>query len=203
MLELTGSKHNIRIWKKQRAKYGFSMYDTFEIDTWFLKTIPDMLDVLIKNNQCISNIVIDEYLEKLNIEGVDTSNISDEDWEKYAEDTFKIWTNILIEMKHHFLEADSDTCSFKNKYEKEYQKALQEYQKEYGWFGEKKHPEIMTRNADGSTTYEVGYGFSDIPKYQEINKLYKEEEKRIEEYNNKHKAKALEMFVKYFDDLCW
>jgi len=195
MLELTGRKQNIRIWKKQRAKYGFSVYDTFEINTWFLKTIPDMLDVLIKNNKCISNIVINEYLEK--------SSIKDEEKELNTEEVFKIWTNILCEMKHHFLEANSDTCSFKNKYEKEYQKALQEYQKEYGWFGEKKHPEIMTENADGSTTYEVGYGFSDIPKYQEINKLYTEEEKRIEEYNNEHKAKALEMFVKYFDDLVW
>lgn len=36
-------------WKKQRAERGFSEYDTYEMDTWFLNVVPKMLKEIQKH----------------------------------------------------------------------------------------------------------------------------------------------------------
>lgn len=58
-----------RRWRMQRAKLGFSDYDLYEIDSWFLTIIPEMIDELIKRRRgypiFIEGIITnDEYIYK-------------------------------------------------------------------------------------------------------------------------------------------
>lgn len=49
MYKLDGTREEIKEWESQRAKQGFSIYDTYEINTWFMSIIPDMLNEIKKH----------------------------------------------------------------------------------------------------------------------------------------------------------
>lgn len=84
-------------WKIQRARRGFSDYDTWSIDIWFINTMKPML----------------EYF-KDNLHGVPIYFDGDE--EK--------WVGVLKRMIFLLDEMDRDKCSFKNRYKKEYEEYL-------------------------------------------------------------------------------
>lgn len=194
----------IRKQKKQRANRGFSDYDVFEINTWFLKIVPEMVTELIKNNKGVPNFLIEKYLDDNHLNKLE---LTDEQYSKMLDECFKEWTSILLEIKITFYEARKETCSYKNKYEEEYQKACDDYLNKYGWNGCKiKNNPYITYNPDGSEYYyniNNPYLMENIDQYKDIYKLYHVEERKIEYYINEAKKAALEMFVQYFDDLWW
>ncbi len=111
-------KNNIK-WKRQRAKRGFSDYDVYEIDSWFLSIMPKMLDELIKHNKCYPSSFENEYYKDNNLSPI---TINDEQRKAMDEYCFSKWQKTLVEMKNAFLEADKSTCSYKNRYKAEEEK---------------------------------------------------------------------------------
>lgn len=78
-------------WFFQRGKNGFCDYDTYDIDYWFLKTMPKLLQRYIElNNEVKAHPSFCSYDE---------------------------WVDIIDEMVHCFKETNEDTCSMKNEYE--------------------------------------------------------------------------------------
>ena len=209
MLVGYGSYKDIRKWKKQRAERGFSDYDVYDINYWFMLIIPEMLSKLIEHNNGYPISFQEEYIKENNL---DPLNISPEEQEKMGSFCFDKWTNVLLEMKQAFLEGSEETCSYKNKYEEEYNKAFGEFTKVYGVNGELLKGNVKEehiKDKDGNileTRYRTikECRFEDMNEYnQKINDLYVEESKKINGHIQKNKKKALDMFVKYFDDLWW
>ena len=143
-MNYTGKKKDVRRWKKQRAKRGFSDSNIFEIDTWFITIMPEMIAELRKKSLGYPMFLRKKYLDEHYLE---EDTISDVQKKEMYEVCFLEWTNILSEMEHTFLEANPETCSYKE-----------------------------LEDNDEKAYY-----------------------KRLEE----NKKSALEMFVKYFDDLWW
>lgn len=200
-----GKPSEIRKRKKQRANRGFSEYDVFEINTWFLKIIPEMIAELMKNNYGLPNFLVKKYL---NDNHLDEFELTYEKHSKMLDECFKEWNLILGKMKDTFYEARKETCSYKNKYEKEYLNACDDYFNKYGWNGSKiKNNPYITYNNDGSSEFNDilnnPYTMDKLDQYKDIYKLYHAEERKIEDHINEAKKTALEMFVKYFDDLWW
>ena len=139
-----GNMKDIKKWKKQRAERGFSDYDIFEINTWFLNIMPEMIAELREKNLGYPMFMRKKYMDEHFLEEDTISDVQKEDMDEVC---YSEWTNILSKMEHTFLEANPETCSYKeleDKDEKAYYKRLEE-----------------------------------------------------------NKKSALEMFVKYFDDLLW
>lgn len=199
-----GKPRDIKKWMKQRAKRGFSDYDIFEINTWFLKIMPEMISELVKNNNGFPNFLKEKYLKDHNL---DEFNLTEEQDSQLGEECLKEWTSILLEMEHAFYEARKETSSYKNKYQEEYSKARKEYLDKYGFHGEKiKNNPYIEYRPDGSCciSYEGNpYIFHRMDKYKEICALYRDEEMNIHKYRKEQTKKALDMFVKYFDELWW
>lgn len=193
---------DIRKWKKQRRERGFSDQDIFEIDSWFLKIIPRMIEELVKLNTGVPTFLVERYLDDNHLNEFE---LTKEQHSKMLDECLKEWTFILLKMKNSFLEARKETCSYKNKYEDEYSKAFDDYLNKYGWNGSKiKNNPYIIRNSDGSEFYDIlnnPYLMEKLDQYKDIYKLYYEEEKKIEQHINKARKEALEMFTKYFDDL--
>lgn len=94
-------------------------------------------------------------------------------------------------------EIDEETCSKKNPYEEEYDKAFDEFYHKYGLFGSKFQTE--KENQKGGRT-RIHF-MSDLPEYQEISAKYEKEEKLLNEYRCSCKDEAMDMLKKYFYDL--
>ena len=96
-------------------------------------------------------------------------------------------------------EADEETCCRKNPYEEESSEIWREFEREYGQFGEKLHPDEEKKEET-----EAGrrlYFPSDVEKYKPISDKYMEEELKIMEYRRECKDEALALFSKWFHDL--
>lgn len=80
-------------WFFIRGKNGWSEYDVWNMDGYLLKIIPEMLRHLADHHFGYpSNI----------------ANIRDEQYDKGKDEE---WTQKLLEIAHHFEEADFDNCS--------------------------------------------------------------------------------------------
>lgn len=166
-------------YNNQRKKRGFSDYDIFEIDTWFIKIMPEMLQELINCYIGFPCIIAEEYFKKQS----KTYNICEELSEETEEEIHNYWINILKEMRQAFLNADNETTSFKNEYEDEYLEKFIE---------NKDIKEIFNAKNENLTKEK-----------KELKEKYQKEYKSLEDFLNKNKKKALNMFVKYFDCLWW
>lgn len=204
MIAGEGKPSKIRKWKKQRANRGFSDYDVYEINTWFLTIIPEMIAELMKNNYGVPNFLVEKYL---NDNHLNEFELTDEQYSKKLDESLKEWNLILGKMKETFYEARKETCSYKNKYEEEYSNAFDDYLNKYGWNGNKiKNNPYITYNNDETQFNDIlnnPYTMDKLDQYKDIYKLYHIEERKIEHHINEAKKTALEMFVKYFDDLWW
>lgn len=192
----------IRKEEKQRAKRGFSDHDVHWMNTWFLRIVPKMLEELIKRNKGFPSSFENDYYKEHHL---DYFSLSKEERIKIVNECFEKWQSILREMQKAFYDAVEETCSIKNKYEKEYSNALSEYLEKYGWDGiEIKDNPYITKEPDGSVTVDLQdnpYLMENMDQYKEIDRLYYEEQTKVDQYRREAKEKALSMFVKYFDDL--
>ena len=123
MLVGEGKPSQIKTWKKQRAERGFSDYDIFEIDTWFLMIMPEMLEELIKHNNGYPSSFENEYIEEHNLNLFTITSEQRDEIDKYC---FSKWQKTLKKMKNAFIRSNKLTYSYKNKYKEEYDKLWNE-----------------------------------------------------------------------------
>ena len=155
-------------WAKQRAKKGYCELDTYSVSDWFLNTLPDMLEEIKKNYT--------GYPDEL----------------KEQE-----WNEILSRLIFLLREANDDTCSKVNPYDKEYNFMLKEFRAKYGEWGEKllTNEEKAEAKKNGSSCICLP---SDMPEYKKICEQYSEEERKLSAYREQFKNEALELFSKWF-----
>ena len=123
MLVGEGKPSQIKKWKHQRAERGFSDYDIFEIDTWFLMIMPEMLEELIKHNNGYPSSFENEYIEEHNLNLFTITSEQRDEIDKYC---FSKWQKTLKKMKNAFIRSNKLTYSYKNKYKEEYDKLWNE-----------------------------------------------------------------------------
>lgn len=210
MLVGEGKPSQIKKWKKQRAERGFSDYDIFEIDTWFLMIMPEMLAELIEhNNNCPTypSYFQNEYMEEHKL---DPFNISDEEQDKMNKYCLNKWKRILQKMKNAFIKSNNHTCFYKNKYDEEYHRLWDPFFETYGHNGERlkgnvKKEQIKDESGKIIQSFYrpiVTYCFEEMSdENKRISNLYHTEQKKIDMSMEKNKRKALELFVQYFDNL--
>lgn len=157
----------------ERVKKGYCFRDIWNIDSWFLEIIPDMLDELKTST--------DSYPARF------SSNDRNDD--SGAEK----WHAILTEMAFLFREANPETCQKKNPYEEEYVAILQKFIERFGFNGK------WVKNKDGKRVFIHNLG--DIPKYKELDENFHRAEKELCEYRADCQKKAFAMFAEYFDCL--
>ena len=98
----------------QRVRYGYCDSDIWSIDYWFLNVMPGMLQQLKETTHsypCFQGSMS---------HAVYGTAVSEED----DDAGMKQWNDILSEMIFRLKEANEDTCTRVNKYQKEYDKAL-------------------------------------------------------------------------------
>ena len=176
----------------QRIKYGYCFRDIWDINRWFLDVVPNMLEEL-KEETCAYPIGPDDFSQTAGTIDEDDSN------ERYEAGLQK-WKDTLSEMIFLLREANEETCTRENPYGAEYDKAVDEFTKKFGWFGEGLKTKEEKREEDRRGFYTL-YTPSDVPEYKKISKLYFDEEAVLHEYRNSCKDKGLELFKKWFWNL--
>ena len=112
----------------------------------------------------------------------------------------KEWDKILDRMIFLWGELDEEKCTKKNPYDEAYTKAMKEFTEKYGFFGEKLETEEEKEKRKKSGGRLVHF-MSEIPEYAAIDKLYHDDEKRIDEYREKCKDEVFDLMKKYFFSL--
>ena len=110
---------------------GFKLEDTYEINTWFLNTIPNMLQVLKEHNNGYPARFNKEYYDnhKDELEGVDEfiftqvfdnqlSDLLKQKQKQMQEYSLNKWNSILDRMIYLFNEAKCDSLVLKTDYQK-------------------------------------------------------------------------------------
>ena len=111
------------------------------------------------------------------------------------------WDKILDKMIFLWRESKEESCSRKNPYEAEYEKAFDEFTKKYGFLGEKLQTEAeleenKKRGGGGTLHY-----MDELTEYKEIYDLHSAEERKLEEYREQCKNGAMDMLKEYFFSL--
>ena len=174
----------------QRVRYGYCDSDIWSIDYWFLNVMPGMLQQLKETTHsypCFQGSISHAVYGTAVSEDADDAGM-------------KQWDEILSEMIFLLKEANEDTCTRENKYQKEYDKAQEEFDNKYGMFGEKLRTEAEKAEEKKKGTHRI-YMLGDVPEYKEISELYFNELRALSDYRDECKSKALELFSKWFWDL--
>lgn len=164
----------------QRIKKGYCYRDLWNIDSWFLNVIPDMLE---------------EFRDSTN--GFPTSFLRSDgpSTEEESDRAFEKWKAILTEMAFLFREANEETCQRKNPYAEEHADVQHKFIKRFGfngkWMNKKDGTRVFIRD------------LSDIPKYKALDENYHRVEHELWEYREDCRKKAMSMFSEYFYELWW
>ena len=161
---------------KNRVMHGFCDRDTWDIGYWFIKVMPEMLIYLRDNRHGSPDIWAN-------------SEVSSHALGTHG-DCHEEWTKVLNRMIHLLREMDRETCSKKNPYAGEYEKASDEFEKKYGVFGER----FGGNEGQDHTMHLLG----EDPEYADIDRKYMDYEQKLREYRNRCKDQFFEMFSKHF-----
>ena len=171
--------YNRKIRKERRDK-GYSWVDVCDIGKWFINIIPKMIQELKDISFSYPCVFDDEFIEK-NKDIIDDPIAlkngycdNEELTSKFNEYCLKRWNEVLDRMIFLFNESDEDNCSLQNKYEEE---MINRFKVE-----SKRKPSIYS--------------------IDEIHRLWREEDEKIQEYREKCKKEAIDLFVKYCRG-CW
>ena len=125
-------------WSRQRCKKGYSEYDLYSISDWFLRVVPNMTDEIRLKRIGIPNVLMEDACKFCNVDYTkDFSSAPEDVQDKIEKEANGKWDEILTRMAFLLRESHEDTCSKKNPYEEEYNKAREEFTRKYGDFGEK------------------------------------------------------------------
>ena len=174
----------------QRIKYGYCDRDVWSIDWWFLNVVPNMLEDLKETTHgypCMPNNLSQALVGTGAPDEVD-------------EEGMERWKDILSEMIFLFREANEDTCTKKNPYEEEHDRAFKEFTEKYGLFGDGLKTDEEKAEEERKGSYRM-YMPSDVPEYKELSELYFAEERKIDEYRYECKDKGMDLFKEWFWNL--
>jgi len=174
----------------QRIRYGYCDSDVWSIDWWFLSVVPNMLEDLRDTAHGYPS-AFEDHSKTLVGTGAP---------EEVDEEGMQRWKDTLNEMIFLLREAHEETCTRENKYDAEYKKALDEFDKKYGLFGDglKSEEEKVEEKKTGS--YRM-YMLGDVPEYKEIDELHFTEATEIRNYRDECKNKGLDLFKEWFWNL--
>ena len=188
-------------WSRERSKKGYCEYDLYSISNWFMGVVPEMIEKVRANKLGIPSVLIEESRNSHNIDdSVDFYSIPEELLDEIEKEAANKWDEILSKMVFLMRESNEDTCSKKNPYEEEYNKAREEFAVKYGDFGEKLLTEEDKEYAK-QTGGKKAYFLCDVPEYREIHNNYIEEEQKLWEYHETCQKEGLDLFVKWFSYL--
>ena len=171
-------------WSKQRIVRGYADIDRWNMFSYLQVLIPDMLQDLRDHRSGSPGYLGENYV---NDEGILVNDTCQEEWNKILDKMIFLWR-----------ELEEETCSRKNPYEEEYDKAFAEFHKKYGIFGEKLQTEAEleeNRKRGGGGTIHF---MDELPEYKEIADLYSDEERKLEKYREQCKNEALDMLKENF-----
>ena len=173
-------------WSKQRIVRGYADIDRWDMCSYLQKLIPDMLEDLRENR-----LSSPAYLGKnyTNDEGILVNDTCHTEWDRILDKMIFLWR-----------ESREETCSRKNPYEEEYDKAFAKFHKEYGFWGEELQSEAELEENKKRGVRTVHY-MDELPEYKEIYDLYYAEERKMEEYREQCRDEALDMLKEYFMSL--
>ena len=108
------------------------------------------------------------------------------------------WDKLLDHMIFLWRESAEDTCTRKNPYEEEYDKARTEFTDKYGLLGEKlqteEELEENCKRCGGGTMHFM----SELPEYKDISDKYNAEELELDTYRLGCKNEAMDLLKKHF-----
>lgn len=161
----------------QRIQLGYCDKDVWSIDSWFLETVPGMLQQLKNTRSGNPGKLGENYTDEHGILCNDTC---------HAE-----WDKILDRLIFLLHEANEETCQKKSPDEDEWDWITSEFAAQYGPFGEKLEPD---ENKDKNSRR---IHFPDeLPQYKDIIDKYHDQERELAEYRDRCKNEALELFSK-------
>lgn len=114
------------------------------------------------------------------------------------------WENSIDRMILLLKEMDEDTCSVKNRFEKEYFKINEKFRKKYGFCGDKLKSKKRRKKEKkkGRITMLTPSDFPKLyPDYNELKDRYFREELLIQQYRDRCREEFFNLFSKYFWDL--
>ena len=188
-------------WSRERSKKGYCEYDLYSISNWFMRVVPEMIEEARAKKLGIPSVLIEEAKNSHNIDpSEDFYLIPEKLLDEIEKEASNKWDAILTRMVFLLRESDEDTCSKKNLYEEEYNKAREEFATKYGDFGEKLLTEEDKEYAKETGDRKV-YFMSDVPEYREIYNKYMEEQQKLWEYHEACQKEGLALFVKWFSYL--
>ncbi len=163
----------------QRVTKGYCDKDLWNIDFWFMKIMPRMLQQF-KETKHGSPSILGE-------------NDTDTDGMVKNDTCHEAWDKILDEMIFLFREMNEETCSRKNIYEEEHDRVHNEFEKKYGMFGEKLESEASQKSENRRIHFP-----GELQEYKEIEEKYYDYEKELDSYREACKDKAFALFSKWF-----
>ena len=173
-------------WSYQRVSRGYSDSDLWDIYSFLQKLIPDMLERY-KDRKHGSPSHLGQNVT--NEDGFLDNLTCHEEWDKILDQMIFLWR-----------ESDEDTCTQKNEYEEDHEKAFLEFTDTYGVLGEKLQTEKEIQEGK-KYNYRTVHFMSEIPKYKEIDRKYMDREDELRKYRIECKDKAMDMLKQYFFDL--
>lgn len=170
-------------WSKQRIVRGYAQCDRWGMYHYLQNLIPDMLQDLKDNRMGSPGHLGENYINEEGVMVNDTCH--------------KEWDDILDQMIFWWKEMNEDTCSRKNPYEEEYERANEEFDEKYGMRGEKLRTKEEIEESEKSG-YRRIHTMDEVPEYKEIYEKYFEAEKERDRYMEECKDKAMDMLKEYF-----
>lgn len=173
-------------WSRQRIVRGYADCDWWNMDSYLQRLIPDMLREMREHHMGSPAYLGEEYINK---DGMAVNDTCHEEWNIMLDRMIFLWR-----------EADENTCTRKNPYEDEYDRAIDEFHEKYGLLGEKLLTESeQEENRRGD--YIKVHTMSEVAEYKAITDKYFEEMRNIDEYRSKCKDEALDLLKEHFYSL--
>lgn len=175
---------------EQRKKRGYSDKDTWSIRDWFLDIVPKMIQHMRDNLHGYPTPLVSYPVNSQAVV------LSEEDKSNKA---FIEWKETLDKMIFLLKEMNEETCSFKNEYQEEVDKAQEKFRKKYGWFGKdfEKINNIEPESKAGKRVY-FYYDDPEHPEWKELNEKYHRVEQHKYYYMDKCREEFFTLFSKYF-----
>ena len=179
-------KHTKRClrWSLQRITRGYAECDRWDMDGYLSHLFPEMLQDLRDNRMGSPSYLGEDYM---NEDGILVNDTCHEEWDRILDRMIFLWR-----------EADENTCTRKNSYEVEYDRASAEFHEKYGFWGENLQTEAEleeNRKRGGGGTMHF---MDELPEYKEISNKYHEESRKLEQYRRECKDEAFDLMKEHF-----
>lgn len=180
--------------KKQRAERGFADIDAKNIDSWFIRIMPEMLKALRDD--------LHGYPSSFVAFPKNSKSISSSEDENSV--GMVKWKDTIDRMIFLLREMNEETCSVKNPYEDKYAIINEDYIQKYGLFGEGLKTEAE-KAEERDKEYKRMYSAEDFPDiYPSTNEILNEYFKYddfICEYRDKCRKEFFDLFSQNFWNL--